>query len=164
MKKGFTLIELLVVISIIGLLASVVLASLQSARNKAADANIKSNLSGIRAQAALYYEDNGQSYGVNYIPGECVTGAAVGTFFYDDEVVQNAITQAQAVGGDGFDAYGIPGDAACALQGAEWVIAIPMKGVGGGAWCVDSTGNSIAIDIEDMYTLYSNQNFYSCNL
>ena len=37
-QKGFTLIELLVVISIIGLLASGVLASLNSARMKARDA------------------------------------------------------------------------------------------------------------------------------
>ena len=61
-SRGFTLIELLVVIAIIGILASVVLASLNSARDKGEDAAIKSNLNNARAQAALFYEDNARSY------------------------------------------------------------------------------------------------------
>jgi prepilin-type N-terminal cleavage/methylation domain-containing protein len=61
-KRGFTLIELLVVIAIIGILSSVVLASLNTARNKGSDAAIKSNVNNARAQAELYYDNNGQSY------------------------------------------------------------------------------------------------------
>ena len=58
-NRGFTLIELLVVIAIIGILASVVLASLNSARDKGADAAIKSTINNVRSQAAIYFEDNG---------------------------------------------------------------------------------------------------------
>jgi len=54
-NEGFTLIELLVVIAIIGILASVVLASLNSARRKNSDAGIKSGLNQARAQADLFH-------------------------------------------------------------------------------------------------------------
>ncbi len=64
LKRGFTLIELLVVIAIIGILASVVLASLNSARDKGEDAAVKSNLNNARAQAALFYDDIGDYDGV----------------------------------------------------------------------------------------------------
>ncbi|MEK7086197.1 MAG: type II secretion system protein, partial [Patescibacteria group bacterium] len=62
---GFTLIELLVVIAIIGILSSVVLASLNTARNKGSDAAIQTDISGIRTQAQLYSNANGNSYGTN---------------------------------------------------------------------------------------------------
>ena len=58
-KKGFTLIELMVVIAIIGLLASVVIASLNSARVKARDTRRISDLEQIRNALELYYNTNG---------------------------------------------------------------------------------------------------------
>ena len=57
-NAGFTLIELLVVIAIIGMLSSVVLASLNGARNKGKDARRIADLKQIQIALELYYSDN----------------------------------------------------------------------------------------------------------
>ena len=58
-KKGFTLIELLVVISIIGLLSSVVFASLNSARARARDSKRIAEMKQVQIAMQLYYDKNG---------------------------------------------------------------------------------------------------------
>lgn len=57
-KKGFTLIELLVVIAIIGILASVVLSALNSARLKGRNAQRVSQLRQIKIALEMYYDDH----------------------------------------------------------------------------------------------------------
>jgi len=58
-SSGFTLIELLVVIAIIGILSSVVLASLNSARNKAKVVRVASDLKQLTLVLNLYLDTNG---------------------------------------------------------------------------------------------------------
>ncbi len=58
-QKGFTLIELLVVIAIIGLLASVVLLSLNSARAKSRDAKRLADIRQLASALELYFNDSG---------------------------------------------------------------------------------------------------------
>lgn len=78
-KKGFTLIELLVVIAIIGILSGVVLASLNTARQKARNSQRISDARQVQLALELYYDATG-AYPVVASPGGPVPAALVPTY------------------------------------------------------------------------------------
>ena len=98
-KKGFTLIELLVVIAIIGILSSVVLASLNSARLKARDAKRVSDVKQLQLALEMYYDDN-SAYPTALTVANLVTPGYISTIPTDPSG-QTAYTYAALIVGSG---------------------------------------------------------------
>ncbi|MDO8408311.1 MAG: prepilin-type N-terminal cleavage/methylation domain-containing protein [bacterium] len=87
-SKGFTLIELLVVIAIIGLLSSIVLASLNTARSKGRDAHRVGDVHQLEIALALYFSKNGTypncSFAINDPPGHAASIICLATALKND--------------------------------------------------------------------------------
>lgn len=84
-SRGFTLIELLVVIAIIGILASVVLASLNSARERARNTGYVATIKEYQKALELAFNDHNAypgntavwgCIGTGYAGGRCYSGSA----------------------------------------------------------------------------------------
>ncbi len=120
-NRGFTLIELLVVIAIIGILSSVVLASLNTARGKGSDAAIKASLANARAQAELYYDGHSNSY-----QNVCTDTAGILN-------MKNGATNAGSAAVVCNDTGG---------ANTAWAMSAQLKSDTTKFWCVDSTGTS----------------------
>ena len=144
-KKGFTLIELLVVVAIIGILASVVLASLNSARNKGKDAAVKSQLSSMRGQAEIFYSSATPTYS-----GVCAAtqanngfGGTTGPGLLKATADANAVTLTSPAIVVVAATQGVFNTVTCHDSAGAWAAEAPLFGSATGApvmYCVDSTG------------------------
>lgn len=132
-NKGFTLIELLVVIAIIGVISSIVLASLNNARARGNDAKTKAQLSGVRAAMELYFNSQTTpSYGATVSTGNCPTS---GTSIFMDSTVRPYLSN-------------LPTNviAVCRTNGTNYAISANLTQsslpAASDHWCVDSLGTS----------------------
>lgn len=124
--RGFTLIELLVVIAIIGILSSVVLASLNTARSKGTDAKIQSQMRSIAVNAEIYYDSNGNSYG-------SATTCDTGMF---DATTPTNIKQIVD------DLQGITGTMTCGSTATAYAVSHVLTSTTS-KFCIDSTGKAV---------------------
>jgi prepilin-type N-terminal cleavage/methylation domain-containing protein len=130
--KGFTLIELLVVIAIIGILSAVVLASLNTARDKGNDAGVKANIDTIATQASLFYSNNTNSYGT-FSVATCPIPTAPGTGMFSDPTILQAIASADADNGTGA--------VTCSASDTDYAVSAARPvGAASAYWCNDNTG------------------------
>ncbi len=133
--KGFTLIELLVVVAIIGILATVVLSSLGSARKKAKLSAAKAAMKSLQSEMELKYLDYNTYVGSGENKSEFTFKAAWGVGREDDACLKDGADKfLQEV----FDKLGVDSKPLCMAEPNSFHAMFTLET--GGFFCVDSEG------------------------
>ena len=139
-KGGFTLIELLVVIAIIGILSSIVLVSLNSARKKGTDTRTISDVQEMRTWLETQY--NGSGYPINGANADCNVAANSNTNATFANCVLNPDANATALNTDAnTEDGGFPLYISASSTNAGYAIRGKMQSTAT-YFCLDSTGAS----------------------
>ena len=105
-QEGFTLVELLIVAIILSILAAIAVPQFTSTTDDAAEAALKSNLTGIRSSIAMYAQQHGGNFpgavassGGTCTGGTAGTGAANSSTAFEDQLLYytNAAGQACSI-------------------------------------------------------------------
>ena len=125
------------VVAIIGLLSSIVLVFLNSARAKGGDAAVKTNLHTVANEAIIFYSDNGNSYGDDFADScPSIFDASSSNMFSKDKAIYDAITEAVKRGNGSF----------CYSSASDWAVAVGLKTNPNTSWCTDGQGAATQIN------------------
>ncbi len=140
--------ELLIVVIIIGLLSAIVLASMNSAKEKGRIAGVKSSMKSFINQVSIITDGSNLSQGYFYNTCPTTTATAGGTILADQKLM-DIFNEARAKGG---------GQAYCVINinsSGKWVIAVdlPNKTT---VWCVDYKNTAKQLPGGQNYGTYGN--------
>lgn len=128
-SRGFTLIELVVVITIIVILSSIILFTVNQYINKGKDSNVKGNLVVLVASGEVYY--NG--------PGGNSYRAQDGNDFCSSTIVERAFSQ---ISSDASPLCNVN------FEGDKWVACAKLFADNSKSYCVDSRGVKEEMDAD----------------